>query len=161
MSWLALWPVLGLAALGALLDVRERRLPNWLCVALAVTGAGGLAFSQGPNTMLWALLHASAALAVGMGLFRLGAIGGGDAKFYTAAACSIPALPASGPLALLGWTSAAGFGLLLLMMAWRRVAGRAEGGLLRGWSIPYGVAIAAGLGITLLRAQDFEGGIGI
>jgi prepilin peptidase CpaA len=155
MSLLALWPAIGLATLGAFLDVRERRLPNWLCAALAVTGAGALAYTQGMGAMLWALLHASAALIVGMGLFRLGAIGGGDAKFYAAAACSIPAVPVGGPLALLGWTSAAGLGLLVVMMSWRRVVGRADGGLLRGWNLPYGVAIAAGLCITLLRAQDF------
>lgn len=148
----ALWPALALAALGALFDFRTRRLPNRLCAALAIAGIAGLGLSQGAGVLPWALLHAAAALVVGMVLFRLGAIGGGDAKFYAAAACAVPGSPIIGPLALLGWTSAAGLALLLAMLA-GRVAGKktGRGGLLKGWEVPYGAAIAAGFAITLSR----------
>lgn len=152
MSEPALWPALALAGLGAFLDLRHRRLPNWLSAGLAVTAAGGLVYAQGPEAVSWALAHALAALAVGMGLFRFGAIGGGDAKFYAACACAVPAVPASGPLALLGWTSAAGLTLLIAMMIGRRVKGTVGGRLLRGWEVPYGVAIAAGLWVAVLRS---------
>src|SRR5688572_23319606 len=145
---LALWPVLAFAGVGAMLDIRERRLPNWLCAALAVAGTGGLAATAGPAAVPSALLHAALALIAGMAWFRLGAIGGGDAKFYAAAAC---ALPLDKALPLLGWTSAAGLGLLLVMAVRRRIAGVSPGGIrsLRGWEVPYGVAITLGLALTI------------
>lgn len=143
-------PAAAIAAAGAILDIKDKRLPNWLCVALAVAAAAGLAFSQGAALLPSALLHAAIALVVGMLLFRLGAIGGGDAKFYAAAACAIPLTPAAAPLALLGWTSAAGLVLLIAMATGRRVLGR-PGGILKGWAVPYGVAVAAGFWITLFR----------
>jgi len=146
---LALWPALALAAFGAFLDWRERRLPNWLCAALAVAAGAGLAISQGVGLLPWALLHAAIALVIGMVLFALGAFGGGDAKFYAAAACAIPATSAAQPVALLGWTSLAGLVLLVFMMILRRTRKRTlSEGLLKGWEVPYGVAIAAGFFLT-------------
>ena len=144
-----LLPAAAIAAAGAFLDIRDQRLPNWLCAALALAALTGLAFSRGAALLPWALLHAAVALVVGMLLFRLGAIGGGDAKFYAAAACAFPLLPAAGPLGLLGWTSAAGLALLIAMAAGRRMLGRPV--FLKGWAVPYGVAIAAGFWIALLR----------
>jgi prepilin peptidase CpaA len=145
-----LLPAAAIAAGGAYLDIRDRRLPNWLCAALALAAAAGLALSQGAALLPSAVLHAAIALVVGMLLFRLGAIGGGDAKFYAAAALAIPASPMAGPLAMVGWTSAAGLVLLIAMATGRRMLGR-PGGLLKGWAVPYGVAIAAGFLITAFR----------
>lgn len=144
-----LLPAAAIAAAGAFLDIKDQRLPNWLCGALALAALGGLALSEGAAQLPWALLHAGIALVVGMLLFRLGAIGGGDAKFYAAAACAIPASPVAGPLALLGWTSAAGLALLIAMAIGRRLLGRSV--FQRGWAVPYGVAIAAGLWIALFH----------
>lgn len=147
---IAWWPALAFAALGAWLDFTSRRLPNWLCVGFAITGILGLVTTQGIQSLPWALLHAAVALVIGMLLFRFRVIGGGDAKFYAAAACAVPIVPAAGPLALLGWTSAAGLVLLLVMVLGRRLAKVAsKGSLLKGWEVPYGVAIAAGVGLTL------------
>jgi prepilin peptidase CpaA len=95
------------------------------------------------------MLHAAIALGVGMLLFATGAIGGGDAKFYAAAALAIPASPIAGPLAMLGWTSAAGLVLLIGMAIGRRMLGR-PGSFMKGWQVPYGVAIAAGFLLTHL-----------
>ena len=143
----ALWPALAVAGLGAILDVKERRLPNWLCATLAISAAAGLVYSAGPSLLPWTLLHAAIALTIGMVLFRLGAIGGGDAKFYAAAASAVPL---SDALPLLGWTSAVGLLLLIVMAVARRARRNAqESGLLRGWTVPYGVAIFAGFGLTL------------
>jgi prepilin peptidase CpaA len=148
----AMWPALALALFGAFVDVRERRLPNWLCAALALAGGAGLAISQGPALLPWGLLHAVIALAAGMALFGIGAIGGGDAKFYAAAALAVPASPVTGPLALLGWTSVAGLLLLVAMVVGRRGLRRSgAGGALKGWTVPYGVAVAGGLWLTILR----------
>lgn len=144
---IALWPALFGAGLGAILDAKDRRLPNWLCAVLAVAAAVGLALSDGAEAVPWALLHGSIALVVGMILFRLGVIGGGDAKFYAGAACAIPLSKAG---YLLGWTSAAGMALLIAMMIGRRFRRSSkETPVLRGWSVPYGVAIFAGFALTL------------
>ena len=148
---LALWPALALAAFGAVLDIRERRLPNWLCIALAFLAGAGLAIAEGAELLPWAFAHAATALLVGMALFALGAIGGGDAKFYSAAALSVPAIGFTGPIAFLGWTSLSGLALLAIMMIWRRMRRGAEPrSLSKSASIPYGVAIAAGLWLTHL-----------
>jgi prepilin peptidase CpaA len=142
-----LWPAVAAAGLGAVLDAKDRRLPNWLCAILAIAAAGGLALAQGPGALPWALLHATIALIVGMALFRFRIIGGGDAKFYAAAACAIPLGKA---LYFLGWTSAAGMALLLVMAVGRRFLKSSQGTpLLRGWEVPYGIAIFAGFALTL------------
>lgn len=142
-----LWPALAIAGLGAVLDVKDRRLPNWLCGALAAASVGGLLLSGQQALVPEALLHAAAALVVGLVLFRLGAIGGGDAKFYAAAACALP-LPAALPF--LGWTSVVGL-FLLMGMVLGRLAFGPKSLSLKGWSVPYGVAIAGGFALTLLN----------
>jgi prepilin peptidase CpaA len=122
--------------------VRQRRLPNWLCLAVLIAGLGtGYALHDAS----WAgssALHALAALLVGMGLFALGMIGGGDAKFYAAMAGWFPLKLAIG---LLGIVSAVGLVLLLAWLGWRRMtrttAPVAQGDFAK---FPYGVAIAAG-----------------
>lgn len=149
----AWWPALALAALGAWFDLSSRRLPNWLCIAFAIAGASGLIVAHGVELLPWALLHAAAALVLGMLLFRFGMIGGGDAKFYAAAACAAPGAPAIAPLALLGWTSVAGLALLLTMFVARQFGKHSgEGHHLKGWEVPYGIAIAAGFWVALATA---------
>ena len=56
-----LLPAAAIAAAGAFLDIRDQRLPNWLCAALALAALTGLAFSQGAALLPWALLHAAVA----------------------------------------------------------------------------------------------------
>jgi prepilin peptidase CpaA len=146
-STIALLPAALLAAAGAYLDIRHRRLPNWLCAALALAAATGLALWAGADALPWAMLHAAMALVVGMLLFAAGLIGGGDAKFYAAAALSVPASPLAGPLGMLGWTSAAGLVLLIGMAIGRRMLG-VPGSFMKGWQVPYGVAIASGFLLT-------------
>jgi len=85
-----------------------------------------------------------------MGLFRIGFVGGGDAKFYAALAIAFPigvALP------FLGWTSLVGLLLVLAMITFRIIRKTAMGheiGVLK-FSVPYGIAIGGGAIITLLR----------
>ena len=140
-----------LALLGALcltacvLDLRFRRLPNWLCAVTAVTGiAHAVAISGGATAWYSSLLHGTVALIIGMVLFAFRWIGGGDAKFYAALACWLPFRQA--PLLL---TSVCLVGFLLLV-AWftvRRIQGKKISmGRNReeAAKLPFGIAIALG-----------------
>jgi len=97
----------------------------------------------------YSALHAVIALLAGMALFAAGVFGGGDAKFYTAGAFAVPLGKA---LAMLLWTVLAGLALLIVMVVIRRLIIRTNETLsqLRKVELPYGVAIASGLAITLL-----------
>jgi prepilin peptidase CpaA len=140
-------PALAVAGLGAILDIRVRRLPNWLCALLALSAVGGLVALQGASALPSSLLHAAIVLIFGMALFKAGMIGAGDAKFYAAAAAGLPLAEA---LPFLGWTSVVGLALLLAMVAGRLLRpGEQESSILKGWSVPYGVAIAGGFGLTV------------
>ena len=144
----ALGPALAVAGLGAVLDIRDRRLPNWLCAVLAMAAVGGLVAVQGLSALPSSLLHAAIALIGGMVLFKLRMIGAGDAKFYAAAAGGLPLGQA---LPFLGWTSVAGFALLLVMAVSRLIRpAKDERPAFKGWSVPYGVAIFGGFVFTLI-----------
>lgn len=147
---------LGLAAVvAAWLDLRRRVVPNWLCGATAL---GGLAYSyaaSGPAVAGFALVHAVLALLVGMVLFALRLVGGGDAKFYAAVAAWFSL--AQGFTLLLAVALSGG---MLTLLAWvplrrrrrergERIGhGEAEAFLM----VPYAVAIGAGGVIALLLA---------
>lgn len=139
---LALASLVLLAIIGAYLDVRYRRLPNWLCLLVAGGGLVATATLGAPAWPWSGPVHGVVALIVGMLLFAGGLIGGGDAKFYAALALWFPLRDA--PL-LIGITSVAGLVVLLAWLAWRRV-GRVRGAALGSdfHKLPYGVAIASG-----------------
>lgn len=139
-----------IAIAGTLLDIRFRRLPNWLCAVAAVAGlASGFAIG-GVSWAGMSALHALIALIIGMAVFATGAIGGGDAKFYAAIAAWFPLGKA--PL-LLGAVSIAG---LLLLIAWLPVRKYAMSGSSKLGpddafrKLPYGVAISTGAFIAFL-----------
>lgn len=130
------------AAAGAVWDIRSRRIPNALCAVLAVVSLASLGFSHGWEGAGWGLLHGGLALVIGMILFRFGMIGGGDAKFYAAAALGIPFSEA---LPMLFWTSIGGafllLALLVLFAVKRKLGPRDKKGRVM---VPYGVAIFIG-----------------
>lgn len=138
---LAVLAVLALA--GALLDLRHRILPNWLCGLTLLAGLG-FALAQGGLALVGSsAAHAFVALLAGMGLFALGAIGGGDAKFYSA----ISAWFAIGDSFRLLF-SVSLVGLALALLFWRgskraRTPG-SESASRAHLMVPYGVAIAVG-----------------
>ena len=82
--WIAFAAMIPLMVLTAYWDLRDLRIPNKLvlCVlaVFVVTGLWDLPL----DTFLWRLLYGFIALAIGFGLFSLGAIGGGDAKMVAA-----------------------------------------------------------------------------
>lgn len=137
-----------LALTGGYLDLRWRRLPNWLALVSLVSGLGwGVALAGWPAAPP-ALLHGLLALLVGIGLFALGGFGGGDAKFYAALATWFPLR--DGPL-LLATVSITGLLVLALWFAWKATlpANRrrqAKGTAFDG--VPYGIAIGIGAIIT-------------
>lgn len=124
-------------------DIRERRLPNWLCLAIALAGLTFATFDGGVSALGWQALHATIALVVGMGLFAARIIGGGDAKYYAATAAWFGL---SSGLHLLVNVALSGIVVLAVWGIARRARGLAV--FQRGESdqakLPYGVAIALG-----------------
>lgn len=131
-----------IVATGTYTDIRYRQLPNWLCAVALVAGAGFCLASGGWQVLLLGLLHATLALAVGIALFAMGAIGAGDAKYYAALAAWFSLW--DGASLLLG-VSLAGLVLLVVWTVWRlrrRRRSHAENVLFD--QLPYGVAISVG-----------------
>lgn len=135
----------------ALADATSFTIPNrlsgalFLAFFLAAPAVGAPLALVGVN-----LLIGLAGLAIGVALFALGWIGGGDAKLLAAASLWLgwPALPA-----FLLATTLAGGALALLLLGLRAQWVRAHTPVLGGWldrlttpgaPAPYGVAIACG-----------------
>ena len=130
------------ALIGAWLDVVSRRLPNWLCLALALAGLALAAASGGAGALVSPAIHAAIALVAGLVLFGFGWIGGGDAKFYAACAAWFPLR--SG-FYLIATISFAGLVVVTAWLAYRRATGRKTRRDEEAFaSVPYGVAIAIG-----------------
>ncbi len=139
-----LWPaaLTLLLLVGAIGDIRDRRLPNWLSLALLLLGLAHAYYLGGLGMTGWHLAHALIAMVVGAGIFAAGIMGGGDAKFYAGLAAFFPL---SEGLNLLLWVSIAGVISILSWMVLRRVLPlkKPEDGSLHA-KFPYGVAIAIG-----------------
>ena len=86
-------PMLGLLTWAAAVDVRERRIPNWLTFSLMLAGLG--------QSFTWARTvspsDAFLGLLTGFGLtfalFALGAVGGGDVKLLAGIGAWLGPLP--------------------------------------------------------------------
>lgn len=143
----AAFPAAMLAA--AVSDAATMRIPNWLTGSLALifpVAAAGIAM---PLENLGLSLAAGAgALVVGMILFALGWVGGGDAKLFAATSLWL------GPAALAAYAIAAaliGGILTIALIMFRRLplpaplAGQAWLARLHdpGEGVPYGMALAA------------------
>lgn len=167
--------VFGIAAFG---DIKNRRIPNWLVLAISVLGLARMALAGDLIGAGMTLLAAAAVLAIGFLLFWRGFIGGGDAKLVSGAALLVGYHDLFGFLFLM---SLCGGVLALALMAERRFHAWFEAFVLwvgarqtpGGWimrhpraaaalaavsdrgrpalqlSVPYGVAIAAAAIITL------------
>jgi prepilin peptidase CpaA len=162
---LLVFPALVITA--ALRDVVSYTIPNWISVALAAAfPVAALAQGLPLPTLGLDLAIGVAALAVGMVMFALRWIGGGDAKLFAAAALWLgwPAIMsylaftaiAGGALAvgLLGLRSPMLRGYVLSGPAWfSRLAEPGE-------NVPYGVAIAIGA-LAAFPASALMRGLGL
>lgn len=137
-----LWPaaLTLLLLVGAIGDIRDRRLPNWLALALLLLGLPHAYYLGGLGMTGWHFAHALIAMVVGAGIFAAGIMGGGDAKFCAGLAAFFPL---SEGLNLLLWVSIAGIISILSWMVLRRVLPlkKPEDGSLHA-KFPYGVSIA-------------------
>lgn len=145
-GWIALALCVLLIAGGAVSDIRTRRIPNLLVVALAICAIAYTLAANGAEALGSAAIHAAIALVIGMGLFALRWIGGGDAKFYAACALAVPLAEA---VTMLFWTSVAGLALVIAMIV-AGVVRRQSLSAARSMKVPYGVAVAIGALATLL-----------
>ncbi len=117
-------------------DLRSRRIPNWLNLAIAVTA---IPFWWMSGLSLWPDVAIQIGIAAGVFvffalLFQLGMMGGGDVKLLAALGLW---LPLASVVKLLVIMSLAGGVLTLIFMARKR---RANAG--GETEVPYGVAIA-------------------
>jgi prepilin peptidase CpaA len=79
-----------LSSVAVWIDVRERRIPNW--VSLATLGSGiGFALIQGPAFAGVTVLVVAAAFLFGLVFFLLGGLGAGDVKFMAGSAAYVGA----------------------------------------------------------------------
>lgn len=76
--------LLAVVCLAAVLDLRTRRIPNWLTVSGLVL-ALGLRGIMGMDPFLGGLMAAGVAFLLCLPIFALGGLGGGDVKLLTAA----------------------------------------------------------------------------
>lgn len=145
---LVILPVLTIIA--ALNDLTTMKIPNWVS-GLLIVGFFPAALALGlPLSVVGVSAGlAVAALVVGMGMFAMNWIGGGDAKLLAA---SMLWMGLSGALPFILYTALAGGGFCLLLMTARShlpfLAQTGPGWVMRlmqpQGDIPYGVAIAIG-----------------
>jgi prepilin peptidase CpaA len=73
-------PLIALLFTAAIIDVRHRRIPNWLTFGLLCSGLITSAIFSAPLTWSESLKGIAAGASVPLVLFTLGALGGGDVK---------------------------------------------------------------------------------
>jgi len=132
----------------AVSDIRAYTIPNWASLLISASFLVAALFTP-CAPLVPGLLTGAAVLVLGLGLFALGWMGGGDVKLFSALALW------SGPSRLASFTlvtSLAGVALALFMLSpLRRLAPAAseEARSAARQPMPYGVAIAVG-GVWLL-----------
>ena len=133
-----------LLAAAAIEDAARLRISNLTNVALLLVGVAALAVNFGADWWQHPLSFLIA-LAIGVGLYALGWIGGGDAKLIAAAAF---VFDLGGLLRFLVAVAMVGGLLAILFLAVALFRPRGEHGRKRA-NLPYGIAIAIGAIATL------------
>jgi prepilin peptidase CpaA len=109
-------------------DIRSRRIPNWLVIALAVLGICYTAVMHSPGS---GIARSLLGMVIGFGLwipfYALGMLGAGDVKLFAAASCwfapsqvvgaALVSALAGGVLSVIGLVLAHGLGLATLRVA--------------------------------------------
>jgi len=142
-------------------DIKTRRIPNVLALAVAALGLLRLAFAGDPAAALMSIGVAAAVFAIGFLLFWRGWLGGGDVKLM-AAAILLVGVPAVSFFLIA--MSLVGLVVTLATLAADRFARHpatphsapgSEPASRR--TVPYGVAIAAGAILTLAAQLSVSG----
>ena len=154
---------IGIFALVAYGDVRRRRIPNVLAVAIGALGLVRMILAGDPSAFLHTLTAGAAVFAAAFLLFWRGLVGGGDVKLLTAASLLVGYHDL---LSFLFLMSLCGAVVSLAVVAtnklapWLRpiprpatVVSRQPEGTPARLSVPYGVAIAAA-GVVILVLQS-------
>ena len=157
---------IGIFAVAAYGDMRTRRIPNVLALAIAVLGLGRIIIAQDPVAAAYTLIAAAAMLGVGFLLFWRGVLGGGDAKLIAATALLVGYHDLVEFLFLM---SLCGLPLALAVLARDKLGlGRSKrpaepaaatdpetgAAILSRSTVPYGVAISAA-GAVIILLQNF------
>ena len=141
----------GLVAMAALEDALSFTIPNWICLALAAAfPLAAMAIGMPLQTVAVNVGVGLAALVIGMVMFALRWVGGGDAKLLAAVSLWLgwPAISS-----FLAVTAIAGGSLAILLISLRSAPLRPIVLMGPSWvvrlaepgeGIPYGVAIAIG-----------------
>ncbi len=146
---------LGLLGLAVVTDLDELRIPNRICLLIALLYPSHVLASSEPINWLGALAVAAVVFAIGLLLFCTGALGGGDVKLLTVTALwAGPGLVAN----FLIITTVAGGAMALIMVSrfrfplaalFETIGATDFRDIVLGRVIPYGVAIAAGAYVTI------------
>ena len=138
------------ASLAALLDLRTRRIPNWLTGAAFVGGIVLNSWLAGPAGAGAAVLGAALGLGLLLPFYVLRAMGAGDVKLL-AALGALLAPHGVAAVAVYGALVGGGMSLLVLALRGRLIVLARQALVLQrmpppsGLTTPYGVAIAAGV----------------
>ena len=158
---------LGVLAVIAYGDMRSRRIPNALSLAIAILGLLRIILVHDPVTAGHTLAAGAAIFTAAFLLFWYGAIGGGDAKLVAAAVLLVGYHDLFGFLFLMslcgGVLALASLAAETFDLSFRRrprgshassigQSGRDRAGL-KGSTVPYGVAIATAGVITLIAGR--------
>jgi prepilin peptidase CpaA len=158
----ALGPVLALVVTASILDLRSRRIPNWLVLPFLVLGIASSAITRGWAGVALSMLGALVAVGVLGAFCYLGGMGFGDLKLCAAIGAwvgpsqlfiALVITGMAGGIMALGWAVAGGF----LKQALRGTAGLVFGDR-KGMSLsdpntrkmPYAPAIAVGTILSFL-----------
>lgn len=146
---------LGLLGLAVVTDLNEFRIPNRICLLIALLYPCYVLANPTPVDWLGALAVAAGIFTIGLIAFCTGAMGGGDVKLLTVTALwAGPGLIAN----FLIVTALAGGAIALIMISSMRfslasmfdaVGATDFRDILLGRVIPYGAAIAAGAYLTI------------
>ena len=141
--WFIVILFLAILAVASISDIRDRRIPNWTVLAIAILFLPW-AF-LGPNTLLSALGAAVAAFLISVPLYFFRVVGAGDSKLLTVAALFVGSAQLLHFLVLVGLAGGAvAVGSLLLRPTRGLVMLQLRGKGDFGRGVPYGVAIAIG-----------------
>jgi prepilin peptidase CpaA len=143
------------AGVGAALDLRFRRIPNWLTGSVLLTGLIANALLRGIDGVAAALAGAALGLALLLPFYAIRAMGGGDVKLLAGVGALV------GPnmlvtVAVYGGILGGVLSLLVLLVHGRLLERVHQIAVLRslpsrsGLKAPYAVAIAGGVVLALL-----------